>query len=596
MTETTSGTAPTIPPSVPSATVPPAAASTGPPALSALATFDQSLRALAAHASGGVSTYSMASAWLDWAWHMTIAPGRRIEIALEAVRELAKLNQPVAAGGSAETGPVDHRFVDPGWQNQPFRAWRDGFLAAERIVAKSTEPVPGMQPGNARRVGFMTRQAMAIASPAHWAVTNPEVLRKTRVENGANLLRGAKALNDDLLHNASGETAAATIRVGIDTAATPGTVVYRNALMELIQYAPATAEVRREPVLLVPAWIMKYYILDLAPDRSLIRHLVQQGHTVFVMSWKNPTAEDRDNVFDDYRRRGLLEALQVVEAIVPGTLVHACGYCLGGTMLAIAAAVAAREGKSPFASVTLLAAQVDFSEAGELMMFIDESQVTALEDLMWGQGVLQTVQMGAAFRSLRSDDLVWAQAIKAYWLGEQALESDLTAWNADQTRLPYRMHSEYLRGLFLENRLTAGRFAVDGATVALKDIRRPLFVVGTETDHIAPWRSVYKIQLFTDAETTFVLTSGGHNAGIVSEPGHRNRRHRIATRRPGEPYVSPDAWIARHEPRAGSWWPEWFGWLAARGSETLVAPPAIGAPDKGYPALMPAPGTYVFGR
>ena len=565
------------------------------PSGSALVTFDRSLRALAAHALGGASTYSMASSWLDWAWHMAIAPGRRTEIALEAAREIARLGRGSLAGG-ADASPGDHRFSDPDWLTQPFRIWRDGFLAAERIVAKATEPVPGMQPGNARRVAFMARQALAFASPAHWPATNPEILRETRELRGANVIRGAGYLAEDMARHVTGEAQPPAIRLGVDAAATPGTVVYRNEIMELIQYAPATGEVRHEPVLIVPAWIMKYYILDLAPDRSLIRHLVDQGHTVFAISWKNPTAEDRNISFDSYRRRGLLEALRVIDAIVPGAPVHACGYCLGGTMLAIGAAVAAREGKNPFASLTLLAAQIDFSEAGELMMFIDESQVTALEDLMWGQGVLDTEQMASAFRFLRSDDLIWAQALRSYWLGEQASETDLTAWNADQTRMPYRMHSQYLRGLFLENRLTAGRYAVDGATVALKDIRCPLFVVGTETDHIAPWRSVYKIQLFTDAETTFVLTNGGHNAGIVSQPGHRYRHHRIATRMPGEPYVSPDAWMARHEPLPGSWWPAWFAWLAQHGSDGLTTPPAVAAPNRGLPALGPAPGTYVFGR
>lgn len=556
---------------------------------SALATFDRSLRALAAGASGGTSSYSMASAWLDWAWHMAIAPGRRTEIALAAVHEMVR----VPFGGAAA---ADHRFADPGWAREPFRIWRDGFLATERIVARATAPVPGMQPGNARRVAFMARQALGFASPANWPATNPEVLRTTREQGGANVLRGAGTLAADMVRRVSDETPQPAIRLGIHAAATPGTVVYRNEIMELIQYAPSTGEVRREPVLIVPAWIMKYYILDLAPDRSLIRHLVAEGHTVFAISWKNPTAEDRDLTFDAYRRRGLLEALRVIDAIVPGEPVHACGYCLGGTMLAIGAAVAAREGTRPFASLTLLAAQIDFSEAGELMMFIDESQVTALEDLMWGQGVLDTEQMASAFRFLRSDDLIWAQALRSYWLGEPSPESDLTSWNADQTRMPYRMHSQYLRGLFLENRLTAGRYAVDGATVALKDIRCPLFVVGTETDHIAPWRSVYKIQLFTDTETTFVLTNGGHNAGIVSEPGHRHRHHRIATRMPGEPYVSPDGWLARHPPRAGSWWPAWFAWLAKHGSQDRVAPPGTASPGKGLPALGAAPGTYVFGR
>lgn len=295
---------------------------------------------------------------------------------------------------------------------------------------------------------------------------------------------------------------------------------------------------------------------------------------------------------EDYRKKGVMAALAAVNTIAPDKQVHAVGYCLGGTMLAIAAATMARDNDTRLASITLMAAQIDFMEAGELLLFLDESQITFLEDMMWEKGYLDRPQMARAFSAIRSEDLIYSRAVRRYFLGKEDLPTDMGVWVTDTTRMPARMHSEYLRGLFLENRLTAGRFAVEGRVIAMKDIAAPIFAVGTETDHIAPWRSVYKTQLFTDSDLTFVLTSGGHNGGIINEPSAERGHYRCSLRTAGARYIGPDAWFEQNTAQPGSWWPAWVDWLTAK-SSSVVSSPATGASKQGYRALGAAPGTYV---
>ncbi len=567
-------------------------------------TMDRVERAVAARLTHGISPHALYAAWLDWASHLANAPGRLLELGLKAVNTTAQFARFATHSLSEETKPPfqpqasDRRFNDEAWKSVPYVLWQQAFLAQEAWWASATREVRGMTPKNAARLSFITRQLLDVWSPSNLPWLNPVIIERTLKEGGANLVRGATNLQEDAWRALTMQPApsAGGLRVGEDIAVTPGEVVYRNELMELIQYKPTTSSVIAEPVLIVPAWIMKYYVLDLSPHNSLVRYLVERGFTVFMMSWRNPTAADRDLTFDAYRTSGVMAALDAVTAVVPGRKVHATGYCIGGTLLAIAAAAMARDDDDRLATVTLLAAQTDFSEAGELMLFVDESQIAFLEDMMWDQGVLDTKQMAGAFKILRANDLVWSKMMREYLLGERDDMTDLTTWNADQTRLPYRMHSQYLRGLFLENRLTAGRYAVEDRVIALKDIDVPMFVIGTETDHIAPWRSVYKVQLFTDNELTFVLTNGGHNAGIVSEPGHHGRHYFVAMRKRGDRYIDSDTWLTLAAPTEGSWWPAWASWLEAKSVPERVAPPGIGAPARGLVALGPAPGLYVHQR
>jgi polyhydroxyalkanoate synthase len=341
---------------------------------------------------------------------------------------------------------------------------------------------------------------------------------------------------------------------------------------------------------------MKYYILDLSPRNSLVKYLADQGHTVFMMSWKNPTEADREIGMDDYLDMGFRAALDAVSTIVPKKKVHAVGYCIGGTLLSIGAAALARDKDERLASMTMFAAQTDFSEPGELAFFINPSQLAMLEATMHRKGVLDSRQMGGAFALLRSQDLVWQPAVDNYLKGQRAPMIDLMAWNADGTRMPWRMHSEYLYRLYLNNELATNRLPVHGKSIRLSDIRLPMFVVGTEGDHVAPWKSVYKVDnLVRSDDFTFLLTSGGHNAGIVCGPVHPKRHFRAKTRRLADPHFAPEDWVDSAPKQEGSWWPAWQGWLAEH-SSGKTKPPAMGSQPKGYAVLGDAPGSYVMVR
>lgn len=565
--------------------------------------LDKGLKAAQSKFTGGLSPIALAGAYADWALHLSSAPGKQMELAEKATKKAWRFaNYATLCAGKSNTSetcitplPQDRRFEGEGWQQWPFNVMSQAFLLNQQWWHNATTGVEGVTSQHEDEVTFAARQMLDIFSPSNFALTNPEVLAKTFTEGGMNLLRGWQNFIEDVSRSNAGKRPAGldAFELGRNMATAPGKVVYRNLLIELIQYAPTTDKVHPEPILIVPAWIMKYYILDLSEQNSLVRYLTAQGFTVFMISWKNPDADDRNLGMEDYLSLGVMDALDAVDTITEGQKVHALGYCLGGTLLSIAAAAMARDGDDRLKSLTFLATQTDFTEAGELMLFINDSQLSFLDDMMWDKGYLDTKQMSGAFQLLRSNDLIWSRVIHDYLMGERSDMNDLMAWNADGTRMPYRMHSEYLRRLFLNNDLAEGRYLVADRPIAISDILAPVFLVGTERDHVSPWHSVYKFNLMSDTEVTFLLTSGGHNAGIVSEPGHPHRHYRMSTKTKDSPYTDPDRWMTHTEVVDGSWWPALTQWLDAKSGEAIKTP-QMGAKAKGYAPLCDAPGTYVF--
>jgi polyhydroxyalkanoate synthase len=562
---------------------------------------DRLLHAQMAKLTGGISPMSLALAGFDWVGHLMLSPSKRKRLAQSLLEKTASMSMyALQAASGQEIEPVvtppssDHRFPSDGWKRWPFNVIEQNFLLTQQWWDEATSDMRGVSKHHLDVVSFTARQMLDMASPSNSPFTNPDILQTTIDEGGRNFVRGVQNWLDDTKRSLNDKPPAGldAFKVGEDVAVTPGKVVYRNSLIELIQYTPTTKEVCAEPVLITPAWIMKYYILDLSPYNSLVKYLVDKGHTVFMISWKNPDAEDRDVGLEDYLHTGLGEAIKAVKAITNAPQLNAMGYCLGGTLLSIMAAALARDGDETFKTVTLLASQVDFEEAGEIMIFTDESQVAYLEDGMWDKGYLDKKQMAGAFELLRSNDLIWSRIINDYMQGKRRAAFDMLAWNADATRMPYRMHSEYLRELFLQNDLAEGRFMVNSAPVALQDIRTPIFSVGTSRDHVAPWKSVYKIMLLTESDITFVLTSGGHNAGIVSEPGHKGREYQIAKMPGSSRYIPPGQWQKTTAMKQGSWWEDWNLWLTQH-SEGKIKPPVTGN-TKDYKPIADAPGSYVF--
>ncbi|MBI2791808.1 MAG: alpha/beta fold hydrolase [Gammaproteobacteria bacterium] len=551
--------------------------------------YNMLFQANLAKITAGISPAALGTAYFSWLSQLALSPGLLSELAIYPVMHAQDCVNNILCVERAAEGK-DVRFHKDSWQFMPWRLWAEGFLQVEDWWQHATTNVPGLPEDVERLVSFGARQILDALSPSNFVLTNPDLFHETIRSGGSNLIRGNAIAFEDFVEKLTGvpPSAAKNFIPGKDVAVTPGRVVFSNHLIELIQYEPQTKTVFKEPVLILPAWIMKYYILDLSPNNSLVKWLVEQGHTVFMVSWRNPDSGDRDLGMDDYYRQGARAAIDIASTILPEAKINLVGYCLGGTLAMITAAAMTREGDDRLNSLTLLAAQGDFSDAGELRLFATESEISFLKNMMWEKGYLDTKQMAGSFQMLRTYDLIWSKMVDDYLHGIRRGMTDLLAWNADATRMPYKMHSEYLEKLFLKNDFAEGRFTVEGEPIAAENIQIPIFAVGTEKDHVAPWQSVYKIHLMTNCNITFVLTSGGHNAGIVSEPGHQGRSYHIQTRKQSEPYLDPTNWLELSEKQEGSWWPSWHDWLVQQSVAKHVPSSAI---DITLPA---APGSYVM--
>ena len=574
------------------------------------ATMAKALHRQLSRSSMGLSPISLSQAFADWAMHLAVSPVRQAQLgslgmSLSWQAWLNTLPSDTAAGAQA-TQAQDHdlRFSHDAWNKWPFNALKEVSKASDAWWREAAR-VDGTTPHHQHVVSFFGRQWLDAISPSNWPLTNPEVLGKARESTGHSLLSGYQNYLEDLQarHKAGTGHGPESLKplayeVGKDVAVTPGQVVFRNHLVELIQYAPSTARVLPEPLLIVPSCIMKYYILDLSPANSMVRYLVGQGYTVFMMSWRNPDATDRDLGLQDYLQLGVMDCMAAVKSLTAAPRIHAMGYCLGGTFLSIVAAALGAQ-KQPtrgrklpaLATVTLLAALTDFSEPGELGVFIDDDQIQTLRDNMSGTGYMPGRQMSGAFQFLNARELIWLRQTRRYLLGEDEVGNDMMSWNADVTRLTERMHSQYLTSLYLDNALASGHFDVGDTPVTLMDIKAPMLVVGTVRDHISPWHSVCKIALLTNTHTTFILAAGGHNAGIVSEPGHPRRSYRQYSVEPGRSRSEPDDRLANASKQEGSWWEALHAFLKARSGDPVQA-----APLGPNPALGDAPGSYVHVR
>jgi polyhydroxyalkanoate synthase len=486
----------------------------------------------------------------------------------------------------------DKRFTDPEWSsNQFYDFLKQAYLLTARWANQLVDEAEGLDPHTRQKAEFYVRQIANAVSPSNFVLTNPELLRETMTSNAENLVRGMRMLAEDIETGGGDlkirQSDASMFAVGRNLATTPGKVVFQNELMQLIQYAPATPTVLKRPLLIVPPWINKFYVLDLTPEKSFIKWCVDQGITVFCISWVNPDAHLAKKGFDEYMREGPLAALDAIKQATGEDKVHTAGYCVGGTLLAITLAYMAAKHDERVASATLFASQVDFTYAGDLKVFVDEEQIAALERKMAEKGYLESGSMATVFNMLRSNDLVWPYVINNYLKGKAPFPFDLLYWNSDATRMPAANHSFYLRNCYLENKLSKGRMVIDGQPIDPKAVTVPIYNLATREDHIAPAKSVLLGCKFFGGPVKFVMAGSGHIAGVINPPAKNKYQYWTG---PKPRNADLDGWLEKAKEYPGSWWPDWLVWLT-RQSPTEV--PARVPGEGALRAIEDAPGSYV---
>jgi polyhydroxyalkanoate synthase len=552
---------------------------------------------------GSVDTLNIGGAFFEMTARILADPGKLIQAQMQLWQDYVTLMGSATRRFMGETAePLvaprkdDKRFRDPAWQEGAiFDFIKQSYLLTARWMQSLVKNVEGLDERTAQKVDFYTRQFVDAVAPSNFVMTNPEVLRTTLETGGENLVKGLEHLLDDL-ERGKGQllikmTDPNAFKIGENIAVAPGKVVYQNALMQLIQYTPSTEKVHRRPLVILPPWINKFYILDLRPENSFVRWAVDQGHTVFVVSWVNPDGALAEKNFDDYLTLGFLDVLDAVERATGEKESNLIGYCLGGTLLAAGLAVlAAKRQQKRVSSATYFVALVDFTEVGEVRVFIDEAQLAALDERMKGQGYLDAKDLYTTFNMLRANDLIWSFVVNNYLLGKEPFPFDLLYWNSDSTRMPAAMHSFYLRNMYQKNLLAEpGGITLQNVPIDLGKVKTPTYIIATKEDHIAPWHSVYQGTQLYKGPRRFVLGASGHIAGVVNPPAANKYGYWTNEDLPAD----PEAWLAAAQKHDGSWWTDWKAWVARHGGAMVPARvPGEGA----LKAIEDAPGSYVKQR